>query len=210
MYPGMFNKYPDRSGRRWLRNVRREDRKVFGKAGRMAADAKLGDGGLSSLGGKARAASAERDSFGRFFSADTKTRVYYWRDEVILYKGEPFGEHLLGEIAAIHSYGCIARSVKSAFARWAWSQKWHNACPDCEGHGYTRGGEDPCPTCVERGCCPRCGEQAWREDDFQNAGPRGVTCPFCDWNEASALEYGAEQAGLVMPAEMECWCWEAL
>lgn len=210
MYDKLFvGRYPpsDRRGRNWLRHVTREDRVAFARIGRSAVDTKLGKGGLASLGGKARAAKAtergQRDRFGRYWNTDTLTKVYRPWDihnaldgiiDVDLDKGEPI---------VAHSYWCIFTTAVFAFKRWQWAQKWPNHCPKCEGHGHSLDGEDACPNCIEQGCCPRCGKQAWLATvDFDR------TCPFCDWNDLSAMFGDAEQTGLAMPAEMECACYE--
>jgi len=212
MYDRLFVERYDasiRKGRRWLRNVSREDRKAFAKIGKSVVDAKY-TGGLASIGGKARAAKAERDSFGRFWNRGTKTKVYLCHDIDGVLDGILDVRLPKGEVIATHSYACIYSGSRGEFRRWAWMQKWPNACPVCEANGVTRSLDDPCPNCLERGFCPRCGEAAWLKEDFDKAvhSVDGVTCPFCEWNEVEALEPGATKKGLVMPYGWECYCWE--
>jgi hypothetical protein len=96
----------------------------------------------------------------------------------------------------------------SAHARWQqddqqWLARWPHHCRRCGGWG--EGSElydpspsgvalppgyihlsDPCPECVERGLCPRCGASGLPED-----GP----CAACGWNHDDGR-----------PPQPECWC----
>lgn len=61
---GLFSRYAPLQGKAWLRDIPPEDRKVFAEIGLSHNRA------LWSIGGKARASTARRDSRGRFMGKD--------------------------------------------------------------------------------------------------------------------------------------------
>ena len=113
-----------------------------------------------------------------------------------------------------HTESCQQAHAQAEATRAAYAAKWPNHCPTCEGHGGhwysfdpspsgislaagTMEDFDACPDCLEKGVCPRCGQEVWTADDWDG---NPVTCPLCGWDEASPDG---------MPPEAECWCWEA-
>lgn len=116
------------------------------------------------------------------------------------------------ECVSGHSFSCIASITKHALELSKWLCAWPNTCRKCFGWGYHEYRHDPSPQgvslgsgymtdadpcrCIEQGCCPRCGEQAWLDSDFDR---NPVTCPFCDWRE---------DAPEGMPNHDGCYCHE--
>ena len=108
---------------------------------------------------------------------------------------------------------CKAQQARWKIVTAEYETAWPSYCRKCDGqggHGYyydpspagvsLSSGQmfdyDPCPECVEKGICPRCGNQVWTEDDF---GSDLVTCSACGWKEEDPD---------AAPEQPECWCWE--
>lgn len=111
-----------------------------------------------------------------------------------------------------HTDECVQATEAAQKAQEAWAAQWPNHCKTCKGvggwvdtfdpspAGVPLGAGvmhdcDPCPDCVERGICPRCGQPGLtdeeRGDDSTGEGP----CKQCGWNHDDAL-----------PELPECWC----
>ncbi len=112
-----------------------------------------------------------------------------------------------------HTEGCKQTHEEHLARRGAYISLWSNYCRTCCGAGNTCWTEDPspagislssgslvfcdpCPDCLERGICPRCGQQVWDSNDF-TGDP--VACPECGWREESPD---------CLPPEPECRCWD--
>lgn len=84
--------------------------------------------------------------------------------------------------------------------------KWPDYCRCCDGWGQFTYSYDPspkgvslssgwledaepCPDCVEKGVCARCGKDGL---GLESEGP----CLYCNWDYDNGL-----------PTEPECWCW---
>ena len=65
LYPNLFKNYPGRQGKDWIKNLPKEDLRVFVEIGLEAGD-------HGRLGGIARATKAERDQRGRFAKGRSK------------------------------------------------------------------------------------------------------------------------------------------
>ena len=111
---------------------------------------------------------------------------------------------------------CKARQAQWEKEIAAYTAKWPHYCRTCNGaggHWYeydpspagvslapgTMTDYDPCPDCIEHGKCPRCANEVWTEEDWDDGGP--VTCPECGWKEDEPEIYAA-------PERPECFCWE--
>lgn len=104
-----------------------------------------------------------------------------------------------GKGPTVHSAECIAEHKAIDDSRAAWLAQWPDYCRKCDGYGrhsytemhgfgYGSGEElsDPCPECVERMKCPRCGQAGLQEDaepDGAGIGP----CSCCGWNDDAGL-----------------------
>jgi len=113
-----------------------------------------------------------------------------------------------------HTDQCKKQHVDLQVERARYAAKWPNYCRKCHGEGFTwytydpspagvslSPGSmedcDPCPDCIEKGLCPRCGQKVWDGiDDWENNEP--VMCPLCGWDESEPDS---------MPPEPECYCW---
>ena len=111
-----------------------------------------------------------------------------------------------------HTAQCQRQHVLLQVERAQYAARWPNHCRKCHGEGFTwytydpspagvalspgyLEDYDPCPDCVEKGICPRCGEQVWTAESWDSGDP--VICPRCGWEEAKPDS---------MPPEAECYC----
>ena len=92
-----------------------------------------------------------------------------------------------------HTDKCLALQKKYADAIRAWEARYPQYCHTCYGSGFletrdsvpygstnvTLVGEDPCPQCVEKGICPRCGKFLIFDPDNDER----EICVFCKWDE---------------------------
>lgn len=111
----------------------------------------------------------------------------------------------------IHSLSCIAAQRQIEKKHKEWVRKWPNYCRSCGGFGVNSwyenaspwgSGEnwpmqvtDVCPSCLEQGKCPRCGREAWTEEEVEN---ESLTCMYCGWDD--------EHPDAVPPETMEWDC----
>ena len=112
-----------------------------------------------------------------------------------------------------HTPQCQQAHTRYQVDKARYAARWPGYCHTCGGNGitcYTYDPSpagvclssgwmidcDPCPDCLERGICPRCGEEAWGDDDFDG---EPVTCPHCGWQEDNPD---------CLPPEPECYCWQ--
>lgn len=95
-----------------------------------------------------------------------------------------------------HKWRCAEMADDDAYKRLFYIRRFPKYCTHCDGTGMltyeddpspagvglspgTMTFEDPCPECVEKGICPRCGNMAWPDDDVEWPQP----CKFCNWEE---------------------------
>lgn len=112
-----------------------------------------------------------------------------------------------------HSVDCQARADQHQAEIAAWKAAWPNHCTACNGQGGSHSSFDPspsgvalgagsladfdpCQSCGDKGLCPRCGAQAWKEGDEAF----GEACTACGWT--------GKDGGCPPPAE--CICWDLL
>ena len=112
-----------------------------------------------------------------------------------------------------HNAQCQRQHTFFQVERARYAGRWPRYCRTCNGEGFTwytydpspagvslAPGSmedcDPCPDCVEKGICPRCGEQVWTEEAWDDTEP--VVCPLCGWDETKPDS---------LPPEGECYCW---
>jgi len=112
------------------------------------------------------------------------------------------------DVRRYHTAECLARWRPYEERRRAWAAAHPNHCPHCEGWGgfascYDPSPAgvglspgcmpdwDPCPKCLERGVCPRCGQETLVPDDEPEA------CTSCGWSMS-------DPDG--MPPPYECGC----
>ena len=112
-----------------------------------------------------------------------------------------------------HTAQCQRQHTFFQVERARYAGRWPRYCRTCNGEGfiwYTYDPSpagvslapgsmedcDPCPDCVEKGICPRCGEQVWTEEAWDDTEP--VVCPLCGWDETKPDS---------LPPEGECYCW---
>lgn len=95
----------------------------------------------------------------------------------------------------IHTPGCQERYQK----RSNWIAQWPCYCKACDGMGMkewydveTGYDGEPCPNCMEKDKCPRCGEMFLSSEDEE------VPCSHCGWNWGSNMDDYCP--------EWECWC----
>lgn len=118
---------------------------------------------------------------------------------------------------------CKCDTTARAFnelARVAYATKYPSYCQHCGGWGGSVYSYDPspagvslssgcmydwepCPECLEKGICPRCGTQHDPDSEWW-AEPSG--CPSCGWTEDDGTEWHRQTDG--MPPPWECYCWE--
>lgn len=95
---------------------------------------------------------------------------------------------------------CASETAEEERAFTLWKRQWPNACDSCDGQGGFAFGDrhvDPdswldCPSCVDRGQCPRC------------AGPKAFTdpaCPQCGWTGRDPEDV----APAVTVCSGDCW-----
>jgi len=108
----------------------------------------------------------------------------------------------------------IERAIASYEASWpkycrdchGWGGKTSYYDPSPAGVGLSPGSMadfDPCPTCVEQGICPRCGEESAdlvAADEYSDK----FACELCGWDELNNNECIPESD----PYPLECDCWE--
>jgi hypothetical protein len=100
-------------------------------------------------------------------------------------------------------------------------EQWPDYCEECSGWGgrmgyydpspagvsLSAGGFadfDPCPSCMEEGKCPRCGQESDMLDpDDPEWGGEDFICPECSWAERRS-----EGIPLDGPYPTECDCWD--
>jgi len=110
-------------------------------------------------------------------------------------------------------------AAKKAIADYI--EKWPGHCEDCQGWGgkvsyydpspagvgLSPGSMqdfDPCPTCLDAGICPRCGEKSADlvEEDYYDK----FECSSCGWDDEKNNDGMPE--GDPYPPECDCWEWE--
>ena len=113
-----------------------------------------------------------------------------------------------------HTPDCDEQQARYEQDIAAYVSKWPDYCQKCGGAGYTyyeydpspagvalspgtMTDADPCPDCIEKGKCPRCGKVVFSIEDWDDGEP--VICPECGWNEEKPD---------IAPEQPECWCWE--
>ena len=114
-----------------------------------------------------------------------------------------------------HTDQCQRQHTFAKVERARYTARWPRYCHTCKGEGalyYTYDPSpagvslapgsmedcDPCPDCVERGICPRCGEQVWDDDSWDMFPSTPLVCGLCGWNEHKSNG---------LPPEGECCCW---
>jgi hypothetical protein len=106
-------------------------------------------------------------------------------------------------MVVVHREGCWYPKAIEENRRW--SEHWPYACERCGGWGgfsfydHDTGyqGYDPCPDCLERGYCPRCGGGVITEA-YWDAGHVAI-CDNCSYVEATT-------PGEPPPVEDPCSC----
>jgi hypothetical protein len=100
-----------------------------------------------------------------------------------------------------HSDNCAAAFARYAEEEKAFAALWPDYCRTCYGYGEVGGGidrdtgmslADACPTCAEKGNCPRCAKPL---EDESGETP----CPSCGW------AWG-RNPGDCIPPPPECLC----
>lgn len=115
-----------------------------------------------------------------------------------------------------HTASCLAYQQRLQDAIDAYTKAWPNFCIHCGGCGEVHwvenasplgSGEnwpkdegDVCSQCFEKGICPRCGKQAWTDE--QLGQDPVVPCPHCGWT------YG-KTPGFPPAFEGDCGCYDA-
>lgn len=91
----------------------------------------------------------------------------------------------------------------------AWTDHWPDYCKRCGGWGGFASTSDhgtivefdTCPDCIDKGLCPRCGQELIIGPDVRaHPGLESITtlCPACRWRDDDTLG---------CPEPPECYCW---
>lgn len=91
----------------------------------------------------------------------------------------------------IHTAECLAFQERVNKAHDEYEAQWPNHCRHCNGWGgfaqynYPREPDDfeSCGDCIDKGICPRCGQQAWSDEDLFNNDV--LVCPHCGWKDGN-------------------------
>lgn len=102
-----------------------------------------------------------------------------------------------------HTKECLAEQEAYEKEAAEYTAKWPNYCQKCgatggfysPGNRYEPPGVDECE-CLVEGKCPRCGQQAWTEDEL--ADDKAIVCPHCGWDESRPHGF---------PEGPDCTCW---
>ena len=111
-----------------------------------------------------------------------------------------------------HTDWCIQTHADYEHAIKRYDRRWPEHCTNCHASGVITWQEDPspsgvglspgtmtfadpCPDCLEKGACPRCGNNnghGWCIGEME-------PCPACGWSEDDIDGHA--------PTEPECWCY---
>ncbi len=103
-----------------------------------------------------------------------------------------------------HTYACNEQFYSRLKGQLRFAHKWPHFCRSCFGWGFYFKGIDrrypfshigpvtPCPDCVAKGLCPRCGEALDEKREY---------CAACGWHAGHA---GSEGPAV---SERDCGCW---
>lgn len=118
----------------------------------------------------------------------------------------------------MHTPNCLAVQNRIEYLNHWFILAYPHHCPECDGlglhtyrydpsaSGVSLGGgyleeSEPCPSCLEKDHCPKCGESVdwveysdWKQEDH-------YLCPSCGWRDNDD-----DQSRFF--SEYECDCWE--
>ncbi len=85
-----------------------------------------------------------------------------------------------------HTASCTHARGAALAAAAAYQARFPGYCRRCGGEGWhyipdtreVQGGVEPCPLCLELGCCPGCGAE---HEALSEWGTASFTCPACGW-----------------------------
>lgn len=95
-----------------------------------------------------------------------------------------------------HTEECLQAKAEVERRQEAWRKRWPNHCEDCNGVQ-----EYPCPTCLTRGICPRCGG----EEGVDVSGDYAF-CRSCGYREDAEIDHRDHPDYCCLPDGYTCNC----